>query len=92
MEMVVQINGKLRSRIMMPKSASKDEMIAAAKADEKSKVWLDGKTIVKEIAIPGKLVNFVVKEAHPHHKTGPQDNACPVFVCLPKTSKTSFRQ
>ena len=59
--MVVQINGKLRSRIMMPKSASKDEMIAAAKADEKSKVWLDGKTIVKEIAIPGKLVNFVVK-------------------------------
>ena len=37
------------------------EMIAAAKADEKSKVWLDGKTIVKEIAIPGKLVNFVVK-------------------------------
>ena len=61
MEMVVQINGKLRSRIMMPKSASKDEMIAAAKADEKSKVWLDGKTIVKEIAIPGKLVNFVVK-------------------------------
>ena len=61
MEMVVQINGKLRSRIMMPKSASKEEMIAAAKADEKSKVWLDGKTIVKEIAIPGKLVNFVIK-------------------------------
>ena len=61
MEMVVQINGKLRSRIMMPKSASKDEMIAAAKADEKSKVWLDGKTIVKEIAVPNRIVNIVVK-------------------------------
>ena len=61
MEMVVQINGKLRSRIMMSKSATKEEMLAAAKADEKTKGWLEGKQLIKEIAIPGKLVNFVIK-------------------------------
>lgn len=59
--MVVQINGKLRSRIMMKKSATKEEMLAAAKADEKTKGWLEGKQLIKEIAIPGKLVNFVIK-------------------------------
>ena len=60
-EMVVQVNGKLRSRIEMPKAASKEEMIESAKKDEKIIPWLEGKTIVKEIAVPGKLVNIVVK-------------------------------
>ncbi|MBR1918755.1 MAG: hypothetical protein IJ831_03950 [Spirochaetales bacterium] len=45
----------------MPKAASKEEMIESAKKDEKIIPWLEGKTIVKEIAVPGKLVNIVVK-------------------------------
>lgn len=60
-EMVIQVNGKLRARIEMPKNASKDEMIDSAKKNEKILPWLEGKTIVKEIAVPGKLVNIVVK-------------------------------
>ena len=61
MEMVVQINGKLRARIQMSKTASKEEMLESALNDEKILPWLEGKTIVKQIAIPGKLVNIVVK-------------------------------
>ena len=61
MEMVVQINGKLRARIQMSISASKEEMLEVALKDEKILPWLEGKTIVKQIAIPGKLVNIVVK-------------------------------
>ena len=60
-EVVVQVNGKLRSRLAMGRNASKEEMLEAAKRDEKAKAWLDGKTIVKEIVVPGKLVNIVVK-------------------------------
>ncbi|MBR1937777.1 MAG: leucine--tRNA ligase [Spirochaetales bacterium] len=60
-EMVIQVNGKLRARIEMPKNASKDEMIDSAKKNEKILPWIEGKTIVKEIAVPGKLVNIVVK-------------------------------
>ena len=40
---------------------SKDDMLLLAKNDESVKKWTDGKTIVKEIVIPGKLVNIVVK-------------------------------
>ncbi|MCR5731720.1 MAG: leucine--tRNA ligase [Sphaerochaetaceae bacterium] len=60
-EMVIQVNGKLRARMEMPKTASKDEMIESAKKNEKILPWIEGKTIVKEIAVPGKLVNIVVK-------------------------------
>ena len=60
-EVVVQVNGKLRSRLAMGRNASKEEMLEAAKRDEKAKAWLDGKTIVKEIVVPGKLVNIVVR-------------------------------
>lgn len=60
-EMVVQINGKLRARIPMAVNASKDEMIEVAKANEKIMPWIEGKTVVKEIVVPGKLVNIVVK-------------------------------
>ena len=41
--------------------ADKDAVLEAVKADEKIKTYIDGKTIVKEIYVPGKLVNFVVK-------------------------------
>lgn len=59
--LVVQINGKVRSKISMPATATKDELLAAARADETVKKWTDGKETVKEIVVPGKLVNIVVK-------------------------------
>ncbi len=60
-EIVLQVNGKVRSRISMSKDTSKDELLATAKADTKLQEWLKGKEIVKEIVVPGKLVNIVVK-------------------------------
>ena len=60
-EIAVQIMGKLRGTVTIPTGASREDMIAAAKADEKIASLIEGKTIVKEIAVPGKLVNLVVR-------------------------------
>jgi leucyl-tRNA synthetase len=60
-ELPVQINGKVRSAIMVPKDADKDAVIAIAKADEKISAAIDGKVIIKEIVVPGKIVNIVIK-------------------------------
>ena len=60
-EIVIQINGKLRSKIMMPINSDKEAVLETAKNDEKAKIWLDGKTVIKEIVVPNKLVNIVVK-------------------------------
>jgi len=60
-QLVIQINGKLRSKVEISRETSKDEMLEIALNDEKIKHWLEGKTIIKKIAIPGKLVNIVVK-------------------------------
>ena len=60
-EIPVQIKGKLRSRIIVPADADKTTLEAAAKADERIAELLEGKTIVKTIVVPGRLVNFVVK-------------------------------
>ena len=60
-EIVVQINGKLRARMQVAADISKDDAIAAAKADAKIAAEIDGKRIVKEIYVPGKLVNIVAK-------------------------------
>ena len=60
-EMPVQINGKVRSLINVANGASKDEILSAAKADEKIASAIYGKTIVKEIVVPGKIINIVVK-------------------------------
>ncbi len=60
-QIVVQINGKVRAKLMLSKDATKDEVIAAAKANDNVKKYLDGANIVKEIVVPGKLVSFVVK-------------------------------
>ena len=60
-EIAVQIMGKLRGTVVIPTGATREEMIAAAKADEKIAALIEGKTIVKEIAVPGKLVNLVVR-------------------------------
>ncbi len=60
-EVPVQINGKLRALIKVPVDASKEALEAAARADEKVRAALAGKTIVKVIVVPGKLINFVVR-------------------------------
>ena len=60
-EIAVQINGKVRARINVPADIDSDSAIAAAKSDEKIKADLDGKTIVKELYVKGRLVNIVAK-------------------------------
>jgi leucyl-tRNA synthetase len=58
---VFQVNGKLRGQGQFPKEIDKDSVISAAKADAKVQSFLQGKEIVKEIYVPGKLVNLAVK-------------------------------
>ena len=61
-EIVVQINGKVvRCKMLLAAGTSPDEMKAAAHAQERVKEYTEGKSIIKEIAIPDKLVNIVVK-------------------------------
>ena len=60
-EIVVQVRGKVRARLNVAADIQKDEAIAAAKAEPKVAAEIQGKEIVKEIYVPGKLVNLVVK-------------------------------
>lgn len=60
-EIVCQINGKVKSKLTIPTDAAKDDIIALAKADEAIVKATEGKNIVKEIYVPNKLVNLVVK-------------------------------
>ncbi len=59
--LVVQVNGKLRDRIEVAADASEDELLELARASESVSRRLEGKEIVKEIVVPGKLVNLVVR-------------------------------
>jgi len=58
---VVQVNGKLRDRIEAPAEAPEEELLALARASEKVARFLDGREVVKEVVVPGKLVNLVVR-------------------------------
>ena len=60
-EIVLQINGKVRDKLVMTKDATREQLEAAARAQEKFAAQLAGKEIVKVIAVPGKLVNFVIR-------------------------------
>ena len=60
-EIAVQVNGKLRGKLMVVADISAEDAIAAAKTDEKVQSFLTDKNIVKEIYVPGKLVNIVAK-------------------------------
>ncbi len=60
-EIVVQINGKVKAKMSIPAALSQDEMIKAALENETIKPLVEGKTVVKQIAVPKKLVNIVVK-------------------------------
>jgi leucyl-tRNA synthetase len=60
-EIPVQVNGKLRGRVTIDKDAPAEQVLALAKAEAQVATWLDGKQLVKEIYVPGKLVTLVVK-------------------------------
>ena len=59
--LIVQVNGKVRARVEAPAEAAQEELLALAKDNENVTKYLDGAVIVKEIVVPGKLVNLVVK-------------------------------
>jgi leucyl-tRNA synthetase len=61
MELPVQVNGKLRGKITVPADADEGTILTTAKSDPGVKTWVDGKTVVKQLYVPRKLVNFVVK-------------------------------
>ena len=61
-EYVVQLNGRIRHTIAADAELGTDALLALVKADRRVKELLAGRTIVKEIAVPGRLVNFVVRD------------------------------
>jgi leucyl-tRNA synthetase len=61
MELPVQVNGKLRDRVNVPADADEATILSAAKSAPGAKSWIEGKQVVKELYVPKKLVNFVVK-------------------------------
>lgn len=60
-EVAVQVNGKIKAKINIPAEAGQDEVLGLAKADGAVSAAIDGKNIVKEIYVKGRLVNIVVK-------------------------------
>jgi leucyl-tRNA synthetase len=60
-EVPVQINGKLRSRIQVPAGADQAALESAARHDARIAALLEGKTVRQVIVVPGRMVNFVVK-------------------------------
>ena len=61
--LIVQVNGKLRDRVEVPSEADHDQLLAAARASDKAARFIDGQEIVKEVVVPGRLVNLVVRPA-----------------------------
>jgi len=57
---VIQINGKIRSRFLAAPDVSREQMEALALADDKVRVAVDGKRVVKVVVIPQRLVNIVI--------------------------------
>ena len=60
-EVVIQVNGKLRSRLRAPFGTPREELERQAREDEKVRSFLDGKQLVKVIVVPDKLVNLVIR-------------------------------
>ena len=60
-EVAVQINGKVRATVELPLNCPREEAIALAKADPRIAAQIEGKTIVKEISVPNKIVNLVIR-------------------------------
>ena len=59
-EVPVQVNGKVRGRIVVPAGADEATLESAARADERVAAFLAGKTVRKVVVVPGRMVNFVV--------------------------------
>ena len=59
-EIIFQVNGKVRGKATVARDINQDDMITAAKADDNVQNFITGKTVRKVIAIPGKFVNIVV--------------------------------
>ena len=59
--MPIQINGKVRTTVSIPKSFTKEQILELVYADEKIRAAIDGKSVVKEVIVPGKIINIVVK-------------------------------
>ncbi len=60
-ELPVQVNGKLRDKVTVPADADETAVFAAAEKAEKARPWIEGKTVIKRIYVPKKLISFVVK-------------------------------
>ena len=60
-EVAVQVNGKVRATVELPLNCPAADAIATAKANEKIVPFIEGKTVIKEISIPNKIINIVVK-------------------------------
>ena len=60
-EIGVQVNGKFRGTVSVPADATKEQIAEIVKADEKIAALIDGKSVVKEIIVPGKIANLIVK-------------------------------
>jgi leucyl-tRNA synthetase len=60
-EVIVQINGKLRDKLLLPNNSSKEATEEAARNLDKVKEAIDGRNVVKVIVVPNKIINFVVK-------------------------------
>ncbi|MDE7121256.1 MAG: hypothetical protein K2O42_03745, partial [Oscillospiraceae bacterium] len=60
-EIVVQVNGKLKTKLNIPADAEKDVVLAQALAEQKVQDAVAGKNLIKQIYVQNKLVNFVVK-------------------------------
>ena len=61
MEIAVQVNGKVKARLTVPADITAEDAIAAAKAEPAVAAALEGKTLVKEIYVKGRLVNLAAK-------------------------------
>jgi len=59
-EVVVQVNGRIRDRLHVPPNTSEDELVALARSSARVRAYLDGSEAARTIVVPGKLVNFVV--------------------------------
>jgi leucyl-tRNA synthetase len=59
-EVVVQVNGKIRDRLHVPPSIGEEELVALARGSERVRAQLDGSEVARTVVVPGKLVNFVI--------------------------------
>jgi leucyl-tRNA synthetase len=60
-ELVVQVNGKVRGRLDVERGTGESEAVAMARGDEKIRPWVEGKEIARAVFVPDRLLNLVVR-------------------------------